>query len=174
MTSAISAKAIETGVNQAASDLQCRLRNSNSNEIFPVPSNPIIILTTPTKLRRITRELKQGNHQKHSATKNPWLKFSHRTTHARQKRTPHPSQEKLEVHQLYRAQFPPTATARDRNLTAGGPLSPPTLALRSVRGRRSTGRGFPPLRPTPSPAAGDGAWGRASVSASSRRRRLRA
>jgi len=71
LPSAISAKTIETGVNQAASDLQCRLRNSNSNEIFPVPSNPIIILTTPTKLRRITRELKQGNHQKHSATKKP-------------------------------------------------------------------------------------------------------
>lgn len=30
---------------------------------------------------------------------------------------------KLEVYQLHRAQFPPTATARDRDLTAGGPLS---------------------------------------------------
>lgn len=56
-------------------------------------------------------------------THGPWMKLSNRTTHAREKRT-HPSLTgKLEAYQLYRAQFPPTATARDRDLTAGGPLS---------------------------------------------------
>jgi hypothetical protein len=79
----------------------------------------------------------------------------------------HPSLTgKLEVYQLYRAQFPPTATARDRDLTAGGPLSTdsgPRWSAPAAAPRRRT----LPLRPSPSPAAGDGVGPRA------RRRRLR-
>jgi len=75
----------------------------------------------------------------------------------------HPSLTgKLEVYQLYRAQFPPTATARDRDLTAGGPLST-DIGYRRGAPAAAPRRRTLPLRPSPSPAAGDGVWDRARV-----------
>lgn len=114
----------------------------------PVPSNPIIILQTPTN------SITQDNRWKTLRHENPWMKLSDRTTHAREKA--HPSLTgKLEVYQLCRAQFPPTATARDRDLTAGGPLSTDIGHRRSAPAAAPRRRTLP-LRPSPSPAAGDG------------------
>jgi hypothetical protein len=121
-----------------------------------------VILNTPTKPNR--KQSKRGTPSETFGHKNPWRKLSHRTTHARGKACPHPSQESSSA-----AQFPPTATARGQ-----GPYR--WRASRSlstdIGHRRSAPAGRPPPPrpwPPPSPAAGDGVGTRASPP----RRRLR-
>jgi len=147
-------------VNQAASVQAPQFKFERNRA--PVPSNPIIILKTPT----ILLTLPQDNRWKTFGHKNPPMDEVQQPYYARTGKA-HPSLTgKLEVYQLYRAQFPPTATARDRDLTAGGPLSTDIGHRRGAPAAAPRRRTLP-LRPSPSPAAGD------AVGPCARRRRLR-